>query len=113
VARFMERLNQELETFGKKAQQALDEGKLQLDRFRALRDRDEAARKLGYLVHRRDRGRTVDPLEIDAWMQRIDAHDAEIARIDRELADRRGSAVVVSEAPPPASATTGEAEVVR
>jgi hypothetical protein len=113
MARIIDRLNQELESFGKKAQQALDEGKLQLERFRALRERDEAARRLGYLLHRRERGRTVDQLEVDAWMVRIDGHDAEIARIERELAARKGEAVVVSDAPPPANATTGEAEVVR
>jgi hypothetical protein len=43
----------------------------------------------------------------------MDNHDAEIARVERELAARRGEAVVVSEVPPPAGATTGEAEVVQ
>jgi hypothetical protein len=113
MARIIDRLNQELESFGKKAQQALDEGKLQLERFRALRERDEAARRLGYLLHRRERGRTVDQLEVEAWMQRIDGHDADIARIERELSAKKGEVVVVSDSPPPASATTGEAEVVR
>lgn len=113
MARFIDRLNQELETFGKKAQNALDEGKLQLERFRLLRERDEAARKLGFLIHRRERGRTIDAAEVESWMQRMDQHDADIARVERDLATKRGDAVVVSDAPPPASAETGEAEVVK
>ncbi|HTS89575.1 MAG TPA: hypothetical protein VMG41_13875 [Gemmatimonadales bacterium] len=113
MARIIDRLNEELEAFGRRAQKALDEGKLQLERFRIQRERDEAARRLGYLFHRRERGRTVDPLEIDAWLQRIDHHDAEIARVEREMAARKGQIVTVNDSPPPASATTGEAEVVR
>ena len=113
MAGILDTLNRELETFGKRAQQALDEGKLQLERFRLQRDRDDAARKLGYLVHRRDRGRTVDPLEVDAWMQRIDAHDASIARVEREMAAAKGESVTVSDAPPPATAQTGEAEILK
>ena len=113
MARILERLNQELESFGRKAQQALDEGKLQLERFRLQRERDEAARRLGYLMHQRERGRTVDQPEVDAWLQRMDAHDATIARIERDLAAVKGQAVTVSESPPPAAASTGEAEVVK
>ena len=113
MARIFDRLNQELESFGRKAQQALDEGKLQLERFRFQRERDEAAKRLGYLVHRRERGRTVDPLETDAWLVRMDSLDAEIARVEREIASRKGQSVTVSEVPPPVNATTGEAEVVQ
>lgn len=113
MATLFDRLNKELETFGRRAQQALDDGRLQLERFRLLRERDEAARRLGYLVHRRERGGSVDPLEVDAWLVRIDGHDAAIAKVDRELAATKGESVTVSEAPPPAGAQTGEAEVVR
>lgn len=113
MAGLLDRLNQELESFGRKAQQALDEGKLQVERFRLQRERDEAARQLGYLTHRRERGRTVDPLEIDAWLVRIDRQDEAIAKVERELAARKGEVVSVSQAPPPAGATTGEAEVVQ
>jgi hypothetical protein len=55
----------------------------------------------------------VDQLEIEAWLQRIDQHDEAIAKVERELASRKGEVVSVSETPPPASATTGEAEVVQ
>jgi hypothetical protein len=113
MAGIFDTLNRELEHFGKRAQQALDEGKLQLERFRLLRERDEAAKRLGFLFHQRERGRSVDPQEIDAWLQRIDAHEASIARIEREMASTKGESVTVSEVPPPASAQTGEAEVVK
>ena len=109
----IEKLNRELETFGRKAQQAIDTGKLQLEKFRLQRERDEAARRLGYLVHRRERGQQVEATEVDAWMARIDEHDAGITKLERELAAEKGEAVTVSDAPPPAGATTGEAEVVQ
>ncbi len=60
-----------------------------------------------------ERGRTVDQVEIDAWLTRMDHHDAEIARVEREMASRKGEAVTVSDTPPPASAATGESEIVR
>ena len=112
MARLIDRLNQELESFGRRAQQALDEGKHQLERFRLQRDRDEAARRLGYLVHQRERGHKVDPLEVDAWLTRMDQHDADIAKVERDLASKKGESVSVSDAPPPATAHTGEAEIV-
>lgn len=113
MAGLFDRLNSELETIGKRAQQALDEGRLQIERFRLLRERDEAAKKLGYLTHRRERGNVIDPLEIDAWMVRLDTLDASIARVDREMSAARGEAVTVSETPAPAGAQAGEAEVVK
>lgn len=113
MAGIFDRLNKELESFGRRAQQALDDGKLQLERFRLLRERDDAAKRLGFLIHRRERGRTVDQLELDAWLQRIDGHDASIARVEREMAARKGESVTVSDSPPPAGAQTGESEIVR
>ena len=56
MAGILDRLNTELEQFGRKAQAALDEGKLRLEFFRLRREQDEAARELGRKVHRRDRG---------------------------------------------------------
>jgi len=109
----IDKLNHELETFGRKAQQALDGGKLHLEKFRLQRERDEAARRLGYLFHRRERGQQVEATEIDAWLTRIDEHDASIAKLEREIAAVKAEAVTVSEAPPPAGATTGEAEIIQ
>ena len=51
-----DRLNTELEAFGRKAQSALDEGKVQIELLRVRRRQDNAARDLGILIHRRERG---------------------------------------------------------
>ena len=61
-----DRLNQELEAFGKKAQAALDEGKLQIELLRVRRRQDNAARELGLIFHRRERGSPVEARRIDA-----------------------------------------------
>ncbi|MFN8652889.1 MAG: hypothetical protein U0133_13375 [Gemmatimonadales bacterium] len=111
MAGIFDKINTELDAFGKRAREALDEGRLQIERFRLARERDEAAKKLGYLFHRRERGTTVDPLEIDAWMVRVDNFDASIAKIDRELSAAKGEVVSVSETPAPAGSETGEATV--
>ena len=108
-----ERLNQELESFGKRAQVAMDEGRLQLDRFRLQRERDAAATKVGYLTHQLERGRQIDQADREAWLVRMDNLDQSITRIEREIAAAKGEAVTVNETPAPAGTPTGEAEVVK
>jgi hypothetical protein len=85
-----DRLNQELEAFGKKAQAALDEGKLQIELLRVRRRQDNAARELGLMVHRRERGGALEPRRIDALMLRLDDLQAEIARLELQIAESRG-----------------------
>jgi hypothetical protein len=100
-----DRLNQELEAFGKKAQAALDEGKLQIELLRLRRRRDGAARDLGLLTYRRERGQETEPRRMEALMLRIDDLEAEITRLERQLSEgRRGSGSQVSR---PAPATVG------
>jgi hypothetical protein len=84
-----DRLNQELEAFGKKAQAALDEGKVQIELLRTRRKRDAAARDLGLLVHRRERGGEVEPRRVEGLLLRLDELEAEIAQLDRQLAEQR------------------------
>jgi hypothetical protein len=84
-----DRLNQELEAFGKKAQAALDEGKLQIELMRTRKRRDHAARDLGLLVHRRERGGEVEPRRIDALFLRLDDLEAEVTRLQGLVADAR------------------------
>src|SRR3954470_11829708 len=84
-----DRLNQELEAFGKKAQAALDEGKLQIELLRTRRKRDTAARDLGILVHRRERGGEVESRRVDALLLRLDDLEAEITRLERQVAEAR------------------------
>jgi 50S ribosomal subunit-associated GTPase HflX len=87
-----DRLNQELEAFGKKAQAALDEGKLQIELLRLRRRLDRAARDLGLMVHRRERGGETEPRRFDALLMRLDDLQAEIGRLEQQIAEaRRGS----------------------
>lgn len=84
-----DRLNQELEAFGKKAQAALDEGKLQIELLRLRRRQDSTARDLGLLVYRRERGGELEPRRIDALMLRLDDLKAEIARLELQISEFR------------------------
>lgn len=103
-----DRLNQELEAFGKKAQAALDEGKLQIELLRLRRRQDRVARDLGILVHRRERGGETESRRFDALMLRLDDLEADIARLERQVAEsRRTPGSAVNKAPAPAPAETG------
>ncbi len=112
MAGILDRLNKELESFGRKAQAALDEGKLRLERLRLQRERDQVASRLGYAYYRRERGQAVDQYEIEKYLQQLDDLGHAIARVEREIASVRPEAVSVSEAPPPGDSTTAEATVV-
>jgi 50S ribosomal subunit-associated GTPase HflX len=86
-----DRLNTELEAFGRKAQSALDEGKLQIELLRLRRRQDNAARDLGILIHRRERGGEAEPRRVDALLLRLDDLEKEIDRLERQIAaTRRG-----------------------
>jgi 50S ribosomal subunit-associated GTPase HflX len=101
-----DRLNQELEAFGKKAQAALDEGKLQIELLRLRRRQDRAARDLGLLVHRRERGGETEARRFDALLLRLDDLKADVARLEKQIAEaRRGGAP--KSAPPPAPVEVG------
>jgi hypothetical protein len=85
-----DRLNQELTEFGKKAQAALDEGKLQIELLRYRRKQDNAARDLGLLVHRRERAGEADPRRFDALLLRLDDLEKEITRLEAQIVEARG-----------------------
>jgi chromosome segregation ATPase len=84
-----DRLNQELSEFGKKAQAALDEGKLQIELLRYRRKQDSAARDLGLLIHRRERGGEVEQPRVDALLLRLDDLEKEIGRLEGQIAEAR------------------------
>jgi 50S ribosomal subunit-associated GTPase HflX len=86
-----DRLNQELEAFGKKAQAALDEGKLQIELLRLRRRLDRTARDLGLLVHRRERGGEPEARRFDALLSRLDDLGAEVSRLEAQIAGARGA----------------------
>ena len=83
----LDRLNQELELFGRKAQAALDEGKLQIEQMRVRRRRDSLARDLGLLVHRRERGTEVEPRRVESLLSSLDDLEAELKRVGQQLAE--------------------------
>ena len=84
-----DRLNQELTEFGKKAQAALDEGKLQIELLRYRRKQDNAARDLGLLIHRRERGGEFEQRRMDALLLRLDDLEKEISRLEGQIAEAR------------------------
>ena len=84
-----DRLNQELEAFGKRAQSALDEGKLQIEVLRLKRQRDHAARDLGLLVYQREKGGEVEARRVDALMLRLDDLGPEIDRLESQIAEAK------------------------
>jgi hypothetical protein len=84
-----DRLNQELEAFGRKAQWAIDDGKLQIELLRIRRKQDHVARDLGLLVHRRERGGDADPRRIEALLLRLDEVAGEIARLEGQLQEAK------------------------
>lgn len=90
-AALFDRLNRELEVFGRRAQAALDEGKLQIELLRLRRQHDNAARELGLLVYRRERGLGAELGRIDALMTRLDHLKEEIERIERRAREQRGA----------------------
>ena len=84
-----DRLNHELEAFGKKAQAALDEGKLQIELMRVRRKRDHAARDLGLLIHKRERGSEIEARRTDALLLKLDGLEAELARLATQVDEGR------------------------
>ena len=98
-----DRLNTELEAFGRKAQSALEEGKLQIELLRVRRRQDNAARDLGLLIHRRERGGEAEPRRVDALLLRLDDLEREIERLEGQIKDTRQTRGPVE--PPPGAAS--------
>jgi hypothetical protein len=53
------------------------------------RRQDNAARDLGLLVHRRERGGEAEPRRIDALLLRLDDLERDIARLERQISETR------------------------
>lgn len=104
-ATLFDRLNQELEMFGRKAQAALDEGKLQIELLRVKRQRDHAARDLGLLMYARERGGETEVRRFDALMLRLDDLGVDIARLERQIAEARARRPSPPASDPAAGAT--------
>lgn len=91
MSTLFDRLNQELEAFGKRAQEVFDDGRVRLDLMRVRNQRDAAARELGYLVHRRERGEEVEQGRIDAAMLKMDDLGKDVERLEKELIEEQAA----------------------
>ena len=67
----------------------LRDRKLQIELMRARKRRDHAARDLGLLVYRRERGGEVEPRRIDALFLRLDDLVADVTRLEGLVDARR------------------------
>jgi len=112
-----ERLRQELDRAGRTAADAVDEGRLRLDLYRARQTADRFAQKLGYAVHHaRSAGGDVAAEEYVSLSQDLRAAEAEVARYETLVAQatkrRQGGNVPAtkpsSSAPPTESAPPSE-----
>ena len=103
MATIFDRINQELESFGRRAQAAFDEGRFQIELIRLRRQRDDAAGDLGKLIYKRERNKDVDQVRIDALMLRLDDIEAAIEKVERQM----GSIKAEVCDPQPAGATSG------
>ena len=105
MATIFDRLNHELESFGRKAQAALDEGRFHIELIRLRRQRDDAASDLGRLIHKRERGKEVEQLRIDALLLRLDDIEAAIDKVERQMGSIRAEAYEEKPAEPGEPAT--------
>ncbi len=96
-----DRLREEIDQFGNRVQSALEQGKLQLEKTGAQRTRNEVAQELGMLIWRKARGEAVDDSRHEALLLKLDELQAQIGKLEREMAAARGEDVSVSQEPPP------------
>jgi hypothetical protein len=83
-------LKRELDRAGQVAQGALDEGKLRLEMHRAKQRAESAAASLGFAVYRaRAEGRELETERYAALAANIASAEAEAARLEREIGERR------------------------
>src|SRR5689334_9007357 len=90
----IDRLKNELDRAGRAAQNALDEGRLRLELFRAKQTADRSAQRLGYAVYKAKRAGSELPAEQYAVFEAdLSSAEAEVHRYETllaELAVRKG-----------------------
>jgi hypothetical protein len=90
----IDRLKTELDRAGRAAQNALDEGRLRLELFRARQTADRSAQRLGYAVYKgRRAGTELTTEQYAALAADLTAAEAEVTRYETllaELAVRKG-----------------------
>ena len=99
--KLVDRVAAGLDQLGRKAVQAIDEGKLRMDVAGVRRRKDHAARDLGYLAYRQSKGEIPAEGDTELQIRRIAAAEEEIAKLEAEIAKVRGSAAPPAGDPPP------------
>ncbi|HEU5358675.1 MAG TPA: hypothetical protein VFU45_06135 [Gemmatimonadales bacterium] len=99
MATFFERVNEAVGTAGRKAQAAMEQARLRIEQQRVRGERDHLLRELGQLFHREARGAAPDPARRDELFVAVDKADANLARIEKELAASKGEVVSVTDQP--------------
>lgn len=80
------KVKQELDRAGQVAQDALDEGKVRLDAFRARQLANKAAQAIGYAVYRaRQKGADVDADTYARLSSTLAGHEVEATRLEERL----------------------------
>ena len=84
-----DKVRTELESAGRAAQGALDEGRMRLEAFRARQLCDRAAQALGYAVYRaRANGVEVDSETLVRLTDALAARETEAQRLDDQLRNK-------------------------
>jgi hypothetical protein len=101
-----DKVKSELDRAGRAAQDAIDEGKIRLEAFRARQQADRAAQALGYAVYRAKKaGGDIDAESYERLRVTLAQHEETAARLEDELDEihaRRGTRW--RDEPPPAGA---------
>src|ERR671921_869834 len=86
-----DKVKQELDRAGRAAQDALDEGRVRLEAFRARQHADRAAQALGYALFRaRTAGSDLDAQAYERLSATLSRHEAEATRLETQLDDIQG-----------------------
>lgn len=90
MATLLDRLNRELEAFGRRAQEVFDESRARLELMRLRNLRDGAARELGYLFYQREReSAELEQGRLGAALFKMDDLKHEIDRLEMQLAEEK------------------------
>jgi len=101
-----DRLKSELDRAGRAAQGALDEGRIQLEAFRAKQRMDKAAQALGYAVYRaKTAGTEVDADSYARLSGELAAAEVEHVKLEDDLRAARAARGGSIEDPPSPDAT--------
>lgn len=99
-----DKVREGIDKAGKVAQEAVEEGKLRIDAYRAREQADKAAEALGYAVFRASE--SGGELDADAQARLVNAlreRDNEAKRLETELAAAKAGSASSASAPPPSA----------